>query len=226
MQQSTEVYAFQAQQQLAKASLLEVALMLNRAAVQELGKRDGEGDGEKGSEGDREGGGEGNSEAHSLKHKGEVLLFDVDSGRQIDLDVSGSAEDIRRRYREQVSDPDTETMGPKKRRGRPKLGVVGKEVTLLPRHWEWLEQQRGGASATLRRLIDQARKALSDREQVQQAQDAAQRFMTAMAGDLPGYEEAVRALYAGNGPKFREETARWPADIRRCAGEYAEAAFA
>ena len=218
MQQSMEVYAFQAQQQLAKASLLEVALMLNRAAVQELGEREGEGGGEGGSEGNRK--------AHSLKHKGEVLLFDADSGRQIDLDVSGSAEDIRRRYREQVSDPDTEIKGPIKRRGRPKLGVVGKEVTLLPRHWEWLEQQRGGASATLRRLIDQARKALSDQEQVQQAQDAAQRFMTAMAGDLPGYEEAVRALYAGNGPKFREETARWPADIRRCAGEYAEAAFA
>ena len=214
MQQSMEVYAFQAQQQLVKASLLEVALLLNRAAVQELG------------EGDGEGGGEGNSEAHGLKHKGEVLLFDADSGRQIDLDVSGSAEDIRRRYREQVSDPGAEIKGPKKRRGRPKLGVVGKEVTLLPRHWEWLEQQRGGASATLRRLIDQARKALSDQEQVQQAQDAAQRFMTAMAGDLPGYEEAVRALYASNGPKFREETARWPADIRRCAGEYAEAAFA
>lgn len=214
MQQSMEVYAFQAQQQLVKASLLEVALLLNRAAVQELGAGDGEG------------GGEGNSEAHGLKHKGEVLLFDADSGRQIDLDVSGSAEDIRRRYSEQVSDPDAEIKGPKKRRGRPKLGVVGKEVTLLPRHWEWLEQQRGGASATLRRLIDQARKALSDQEQVQQAQDAAQRFMTAMAGDLPGYEEAVRALYASNGPKFREETARWPADIRRCAGEYAEAAFA
>jgi hypothetical protein len=102
---------------------------------------------------------------------------------------------------------------------------VGREVTLLPRHWEWLDQQRGGVSAALRRLIDENRKERAAEDAIREAQDSANRFMMAIAGDFPGFEEAVRALYARDGAKFREETQRWPADIRRCASDYAEAAL-
>lgn len=154
-----------------------------------------------------------------------ILCFDAETGRQLDLDLSGSMEEITRRYGRQSEAAGSEPVDSRPRRGRPRLGVIGKEVTLLPRHWEWLEQQRGGASATLRRLIDQARKELSGQEQVRQSQDAAQRFMTAIAGNLPGYEEAVRALYARNKAQFDKETANWPADVRRCARDFAQHAL-
>ncbi len=187
------ICAFQAQSQLIRAPVMEVALLLKSAQNQS----------------DNE----------------PILLFDAETGRQLDLDISGSVEDIEKRYGLAENEPESMESGLVKRRGRPRLGVVGKEVTLLPRHWEWLEQQRGGASATLRRLIDQARKELSGQEQVRQSQDAAQRFMTAMAGNLPGYEEAVRALYARNKAQFEKETSNWPADIRQCARNFANHAL-
>jgi hypothetical protein len=77
----------------------------------------------------------------------------------------------------------------------------------------------------LRRLVDQARKEMSGQELVRQSQDAAQRFMTALAGNLPGYEEAVRALYARNKAQFEKETANWPVDVRRCARDFAQHAL-
>ena len=94
--------------------------------------------------------------------------------------------------------------------GRPKLGVVSREVSLLPRHWEWLEGQRSGASVALRRLIDEARKADPAGERRRQTTKAAGRFMTVMAGNLPGYEEASRALYAHNLERLQIQTAGWP----------------
>ena len=125
----------------------------------------------------------------------QVLIFSDQTGRETDLDLSGSAADVAVR----LDQP---------RRGRPKLGVTAREVTLLPRHWDWLATQRGGASATLRRLIDQA----SKDDNTALRRDATYRFCSAIAGNLPGFEEAMRALYAGDG--FAAAIAQWPADIR------------
>ncbi|SNB78258.1 hypothetical protein SAMN07250955_11826 [Arboricoccus pini] len=116
---------------------------------------------------------------------------------------------------------------PSERRGpgRPRLGVVAREVTLLPRHWEWLAQQPGGASVALRKLVDQARHANEEADHKRQARDRAYRLMSALAGDRPGYEEALRALYAGDRLKFQAEIADWPADIRTYVASRAAAAF-
>jgi hypothetical protein len=109
--------------------------------------------------------------------------------------------------------------------GRPKLGVVAREVTLLPRHWDWLNSQPGGASVTLRKLVEQARRASEGRDRVRQSQDAANRFMSAIAGDLPGFEEATRALFAANTGRFDECVASWPADVRDHARKLATVAL-
>jgi hypothetical protein len=100
-------------------------------------------------------------------------------------------------------------------RGRPKLGVVAREVTLLPRHWDWLARQPGGASVTLRRLVEDASR--SPKERARAAANAAYNFLHAIAGDRPAYEEALRALFAHDRAKFEAHIASWPADIRRHA---------
>jgi len=132
-----------------------------------------------------------------------LLVFDDATGRVVDLDLRGTA----------------------RGRGRPRLGVVSREVTLLPRHWGWLATQRGGASATLRRLVDEARRGSSRQDRVRRAQDAAYRFMSAVGGDLPGYEEALRALFAGDVERFERHTSDWPADIRDHSRSLAEDAL-
>jgi len=152
---------------------------------------------------------------------GEVLLFRADNGQQLDLDLSGSEQEVLARYNVEQSGSEATEAASKPKRGRPKLGVVGREVTLLPRHWEWLDRQRGGSSAALRRLIDAARQSTSAEELVRHSQDATNRFMTAMAGDLPGFEEATRALYAQNQSGFEQHTASWPTDIRKATRHYA-----
>ncbi len=136
-----------------------------------------------------------------------ILIFNDHTGRQIDVDTRGTDDEIRARYA-----PPPE---PPRGRGRPKLGVVPREVTLLPRHWDWLNAQPGGASAALRRLVDEARKRNPAQQRVRQAIDATYRFMTALAGDRPGYEEATRALYAGDGERFATLIAAWPTDVVR-----------
>jgi hypothetical protein len=98
--------------------------------------------------------------------------------------------------------------------GRPKLGVVAREVTLLPRHWDWLSRQPGGASVALRRLVEAARVAHSGRDGLRASREAAYRFMSEMAGDLPGFEEAARALFAGDESRFGTQIAPWPTDLR------------
>lgn len=138
-----------------------------------------------------------------------ILLFDDASGRVIDLDLRGSTAEIVQRL---GAAPE-----PARGRGRPKLGVVAREVTLLPRHWEWLGQQPGGASPALRRLIDAARKADGGATAAKADRERAYRFLSALAGDLPGYEEAMRALFAGDGGGFASRMADWPADVRRHA---------
>jgi hypothetical protein len=137
----------------------------------------------------------------------QVLIFDTDSGHVVDLDLRGSFADITARY---ATPPE-----PKVARGRPKLGVVAREVTLLPRHWEWLSRQPGGASAALRRMIDQARKDNEGADALMTAREAAYRFMTTLAGDRPGYEEATRSLFRGDHVTLGRQMANWPPDIRR-----------
>lgn len=107
----------------------------------------------------------------------------------------------------------------------PGAGVVGREVTLLPRHWEWLGSQPGGASVTLRKLVERARKENAGADRVRRAREVAYRFLPAMAGDRPGFEEATRALFAGDEEKFEAETAGWPADVRGYARALAAGAF-
>lgn len=145
-----------------------------------------------------------------------VLVFDAETSAPVELDLRGTAEEVAARYASAVQ---PERKGP----GRPKLGVVAREVTLLPRHWEWLAAQPGGASITLRRLVEAARKA--EDASPRRAQEAAYRFMLAVGGDLAGYEEATRALFASDAGRFKELTAAWPADIRDHARELAAPAF-
>lgn len=153
--------------------------------------------------------------AMAVKHAGDagpVLVFDDASGEVIDLDLRGSKQDIAARI---VAGGEPQATAPAASgRGRPKLGVVGREVTLLPRHWEWLAAQPGGASVALRKLVEEARRKEGGRAQTRQRQDAAYRFLSALAGDLPGYEEAIRALFAGDRAKFERQAADWPGDVR------------
>jgi hypothetical protein len=142
-----------------------------------------------------------------------VLVFADATGRVVDLDLRGSERDLRERARLQARELADGEAPPRRGPGRPRLGVEGREVTLLPRHWAWLSAQPGGASATLRRLIEKARRETEGRDPTRHARDAAYRFMAAMAGDLPGYEEALRALYRGDRTAFLEKVAGWPADV-------------
>jgi hypothetical protein len=139
---------------------------------------------------------------------GPVLVFDDLSSRQVEIDFRGSADDVVARLPGTALEEET-PRGP----GRPKLGVVAREITLLPRHWEWLAAQPGGASATLRRLVEEARRQSHGRDQARVAGEAVDRFMLAMAGDLPGYEEATRAFWRGEREHFAKLTAAWPVDV-------------
>ena len=109
---------------------------------------------------------------------------------------------------------DSADPGEPRGRGRPKLGVVAREVTLLPRHWDWLAAQRGGASVTLRKLVDEARRASVDRDRQRQTNERAYHFMSTMAGDMAGFEEVSRALFANDTAKFQQQTEAWPTDVR------------
>ena len=150
----------------------------------------------------------------SRGERGPILVFDRVTSEPIDLDLRGSDADVISRL-----EP------PKRSPGRPRLGVVPREVTLLPRHWDWLHDQPGGASVTLRKLVDQARQNTVDSTRIRKAQESAYRFMTALAGDRPGFEEAIRALYAGDRPRFDQLVDRWPNDIKAHARELAAEAI-
>jgi uncharacterized protein len=157
-----------------------------------------------------------------------ILIFDGATGGPIELDFRGTAADVLARLPGITGEPATTedaTSSVPRGPGRPKLGVVAREVTLLPRHWEWLAQQPGGASVALRRLVEQARRNGEDKDRVRRAQDATYRFMSAMAGDKPHYEDAIRALFADEAARFEELIAAWPADVRDCALVLARRAF-
>jgi hypothetical protein len=151
------------------------------------------------------------------------LVFDDATGAVIDLDLRGGEAAIRHRYRAPADAPPEKTA--ERLRGRPKLGVVAREVTLLPRHWDWLGKQPGGASVALRKLVEAAQRGGAERDRIRAAKEAAYRFMSAMAGNEPGFEEAARALFAGQRSRFETETAGWPADIQRYARQLAEDCF-
>jgi uncharacterized protein len=145
-------------------------------------------------------------------------VFDATTSARFDIDLGGSAADVRARLPQSAHPP---VRGP----GRPKLGVVPREVTLLPRHWEWLSAQQGGASVALRKLVEQARKATSQAVDARIGQEAVYKFMSAICGDFAGYEEATRALFGGDGKKYLSLIAPWPKDIVDHLKRLADAAF-
>lgn len=145
-----------------------------------------------------------------------LLIFDPD-GRQVDFDLRGGPWDIALRLGEGESAP--------RGRGRPKLGVTAREVTLLPRHWEWLAAQPGGASVALRKLVEAARRESEGPDRRRAARDAAYRFASAMAGDRPGFEAMSRALFAGDAAGFAARIADWPTDVRDHLRTLASEAF-
>ncbi|HEY4089442.1 MAG TPA: DUF2239 family protein [Bryobacteraceae bacterium] len=132
-----------------------------------------------------------------------LLIFEDSTGKQVDFDLRGSIDEVLARVA-----PKTNRTGP----GRPKLGVVSREISLLPRHWEWLEAQPQGASAAIRRLVDDARK--QDSGETRAKIDAIGRVMSAIGGNLPGFEEAYRALYARDRERLAAQIADWPTDLR------------
>ncbi|HET7462009.1 MAG TPA: DUF2239 family protein [Longimicrobium sp.] len=163
----------------------------------------------------------------ALRGAGEaaVLVFDNETGRVVDLDPRAGAAAATGAG----GDADVPAAGdgaPRRGPGRPKLGVVAGEVTLLPRHWEWLKSQPGGASVAIRKLVDEARRATEAADAARRARDATYRFMSAIAGDQPWYEEALRALYSNRRADFEERTRFWPADVRDHALRLAAPAFA
>jgi uncharacterized protein len=97
--------------------------------------------------------------------------------------------------------------------GRPKLGVTAREVTLLPRHWDWLARQPGGASVALRKLVQSAMREGGPADAQRCATESAYRFMSIVGGDLPQYEEVSRALFAGDLARVNALAADWPADV-------------
>jgi uncharacterized protein len=161
-----------------------------------------------------------------------VLVFDDLTSQPVEFDLRGTDADVlarlaaepggRTEAAEAAEPADEETP---RGRGRPRLGVVAREVTLLPRHWDWLNGQPGGASVALRKLVEAARLAGEDKERMRRAQEATYRFMTALAGNLPDYEEATRALFAADRARFHASVGQWPADVREYAEKLAERAF-
>lgn len=158
-----------------------------------------------------------------------IFISDRRTSEPIDIDFRGSIADVLARL------PDISDVAPTavddaarpapRGPGRPKLGVVAREITLLPRHWEWLTEQSGGASVAIRKLVEEARRTGENKDRMRQAQDAAYRFMSAMAGNRPHYEDAIRALFADDPVGFEKLIAEWPADVRGHASTLAEAAF-
>lgn len=144
-----------------------------------------------------------------------VLIFDDSSGQPIDIDTRGTpAEILQRLNQHPLANSDTIV---RRAPGRPKLGVVAREVTLLPRHWEWLSAQSGGASVALRKLVDEARRTNQTKDHVRSAHEATYRFMSSIAGNLPDYEEVLRALFANDLERFSKLVSTWPHDIREYA---------
>jgi len=153
-------------------------------------------------------------------HPEPILIFEDATGRQLEVDFRGTQYDVVGRLltRKQPEPP-------ARRPGRPKLGVVAREVTLLPRHWDKLNAQPGGASVALRKLVEEARRTHAPADEVRNAQDASYRVMVALAGNAPGFEEATRALFARDAARFEELTSQWPSDVAEYVRGVAQRVF-
>lgn len=160
-----------------------------------------------------------------------IYIFNDESGERIEVDLRGSAGELAARLKAKSgtkapAGEDAQSNGsPRRGRGRPKLGVVAREVTLLPRHWEWLNGQPGGASVALRKLVEEARRANRGRDRARRSREAAYRFMLIMAGNRPGFEEAARSLFAGDEARFGRYVESWPRDVRVHAKKLAAVSF-
>ncbi len=167
------------------------------------------------------------AETKALLDSGEnapILILDDETCRVVEVNFRGTVDDVVKRLEKPTGTPagKQEPRGP----GRPKLGVVAREVTLLPRHWEWLNAQPGGASVALRKLVEEARRSNDTKDRVRQSQEALYRFMSTLAGDEAGFEEASRALFAGDRKLFMALIQLWPKDVRSHAERLAGSAFA
>jgi hypothetical protein len=143
-----------------------------------------------------------------------LLVFDDRTGKQVDFDFEGTPDEVVKKLGWHPMFGYSEILKSLRGPGRPKLGVVSREISLLPRHWEWLEQQPQGASAALRRLVDEARKKEPEQERARRAREAAGNFMWAMAGNLANFEEASRALYAGDRDSLDRQIEGWPEGVK------------
>lgn len=160
--------------------------------------------------------------------RGPVLIFDDATSGLIEIDTRGTAEEVAARFpgTAPTSTAPVPIVAPTPRKpGRPRLGVVAHEVTLLPRHWEWLNRQPGRASVALRKLVEAARRGSEGKDRVRLAQESAYRFMSAMAGNESGFEEALRHLFAGDRVGFDALVEAWPIDVRDHARTLAAGAF-
>jgi hypothetical protein len=144
-----------------------------------------------------------------------IALLDAETGKPVEINFTGTEEEVLQRI----------PRAPGRTAGRPKLGVIPREVTLLPRHWEWLAKQPGGASVALRKLVEHASRDARDADTMREARDAAYRFMHELMGDAAGFEEASRALFAADGERFRGLVAEWPEGVRTHLLELAGPAF-
>lgn len=149
--------------------------------------------------------------AQSTQPERYPLVFNDVDGKTVDLDLRGGEDDVAARY---AVAPTAQPAQAPKGRGRPKLGVVAREVTLLPEHWDWLATQPGGASVALRKLVHEARRNAGGRDHARQARDRAYHAMSTLAGDLAGFEEASRALFAGDEDRLATHMAAWPHDVK------------
>ena len=156
-----------------------------------------------------------------------IIIFDGNTSATIEIDFRGSMAEILARLPDDAAAPvlAATAIAAPRGPGRPKLGVVAREVTLLPRHWAWLASQPGGASVAIRKLVEQASRTGEDKDRIRQAQEAAYRFMSVTSGNKPHYEEAIRALFAGDATRFEQRIAEWPDDIRAHTSKLAARAF-
>jgi uncharacterized protein len=152
-----------------------------------------------------------------------ILIFNDATSEVIELDWRGSVDEFAARLAllplaedlpDESAQPTPELPDAPRGPGRPRLGVVAREVTLLPRHWEWLAGQSGGASVALRKLVDVARRDSEVKDRVRQTRNVTYKFMSTIAGHEVGFEEASRALFAGDQIGFALLIAAWPIDVQ------------
>jgi len=155
---------------------------------------------------------------------GPVVVLHAATSEPVQLDLRGTPADVLARLSAAAGAVPPPAPVPRGR-GRPKLGVVPREITLLPAHWDWLNEQPGGASVTLRKLVDHASRSNAPKDDVRSAVQAATRFMAAVARNLPNFAEATQALAAGQADNFNALVAAWPADVRDHATTLAAAVF-